>query len=320
VSAEGPGVLRDERLEHGITAVDTGFVRPQFDAAWLVVEEGRAAFIDTGTNAAVPRLLAALYAQGLEPAAVDWVIPTHIHLDHAGGAGLLMQHLPNARMVVHARGAKHMVDPSQLLEGVRAVYGDEVVRRDYGELVAVPADRVLAAQDGQVVQLGKRPLLLLDTPGHARHHLCVWDEASRGCFTGDTLGISYREFHTGHWHYALPSSSPVQYDPVALRASVARLLALRPAAAYITHFGAVTAVEAQADMVVRQSDAMAQLTRSLRGAADFAPRLRDGLRAIYLAEARARGVGLTDAEILALLEADVELNAQGLAIWIAQEA
>ena len=315
-----PAVLRDERLDHGITAVDTGFVRAQFDAAYLVVQEGRAAIIDTGTNAAVPRLLAALAAQGLEPAAVDWVIPTHIHLDHAGGAGLLMQHLPNARLVVHARGARHMVDPSQLMAGVRAVYGDEVVRRDYGELVAIPSDRVLPAQDGQVVHLGRRPLLLLDTPGHARHHLCIWDEASRGCFTGDTLGISYREFHTGQWHYALPSSSPVQYDPLALRASVARLLALRPAAAYITHFGAVTAVDAQADMVVRQSDAMAQLTRSLRGAADFGLRLRDGLRAIYLAEARGRGVGLADADILALLEADVELNAQGLAIWVAQES
>jgi glyoxylase-like metal-dependent hydrolase (beta-lactamase superfamily II) len=315
-----PAVLRDERLDHGITAVDTGFVRPQFDAAWLVVEEGRAAIIDTGTHAAVPRLLAALAAQGLEPAAVDWVIATHIHLDHAGGAGLLMQHLPDARLVVHARGARHMIDPSQLMAGVRGVYGEEVVRRDYGELVAIPADRVVAAQDGQVVQLAGRPLLLLDTPGHARHHLCVWDEASRGCFTGDTLGISYREFHNRHWHYALPSSSPVQYDPVALRVSVARLLALRPAAAYITHFGAVTAVDAQADMVLRQSDAMAQLTRNLRGAADFELRLREGLRAIYLAEARGRGVGLADADILALLEADVELNAQGLAIWIEQEA
>lgn len=313
-------MLRDERLGHGITAVDTGFVRPQFDAAYLVVEEGRAAIIDTGTNAAVPRLLAALAAQGLEPGAVDWVIPTHIHLDHAGGAGLLMRHLPNARMVVHARGARHMVDPSQLLAGVRSVYGDEVVRRDYGELLPVPAERVVAAQDGHVVHLARRPLLLLDTPGHARHHLCVWDEASRGCFTGDTLGVSYREFHNAQWHYALPSSSPVQYDPVALRASVARLLALRPAVAYITHFGAVTAVEAQADMVLRQSDAMAELTRRLHGAAGFEQRLREGLREIYLAEARRCGVGMADSEILALVEADVELNAQGLAVWIGQEA
>jgi glyoxylase-like metal-dependent hydrolase (beta-lactamase superfamily II) len=317
---EGAPALQDERLAHGVTVVDTGFVRPQFDAAYLLVEEGRAAIIDTGTNAAVPRLLQALAAQGVAPDAVDWVIPTHIHLDHAGGAGLLMSQLPNARMVVHARGARHMVDPSQLMAGVRAVYGDEVVARDYGELVPVPAERVTAAEDGMVLHLARRPLRLLDTPGHARHHLCVWDEASRGCFTGDTLGISYREFHTPQWHYAVPSSSPVQYDPVALRASVARLLALRPPVAYITHYGAVTQVEEQADMVVRQSDAMAALTRRLHGTPDFDARLREGLRAIYLAEARARGVGLPDAQIQDLLAPDVELNAQGLAIWAGQSA
>jgi glyoxylase-like metal-dependent hydrolase (beta-lactamase superfamily II) len=306
----------EERLGHGIAVVDTGFVRPRFDACYLVVEAGRAAVIDTGTNAAVPRILAALAAQGLEAAAVDWVIATHIHLDHAGGAGLLMQHLPNARLVVHARGARHMVDPSRLMAGVRAVYGDEVARRDYGELAAVPAERVLAAGEGQVVQLARRPLRLLDTPGHARHHLCIWDEASRICFTGDTLGVSYREFHERGWHYALPSSSPVQYDPVALRASVARVLALRPAAVCVTHYGAIAEVEAQADMVLRQSDAMAALAQSLRDAADFDARLREGLRAIYRREARAQRVGLDDAEVLALLAGDVELNAQGLAIWL----
>jgi glyoxylase-like metal-dependent hydrolase (beta-lactamase superfamily II) len=307
---------RDECLAHGITVVDTGFLRPRFDAAYLVVEEGRAAVIDTGTNAAVPRILAALAAQGLAPADVDWVIPTHIHLDHAGGAGLLMQHVPNARLVVHARGARHMVDPSQLLAGVRAVYGEEVARRDYGELVPVAAGRVMAAEDGMVVHLARRPLRLLDTPGHARHHLCVWDEASRGVFTGDTLGMAYPEIHNARWHYALPSSSPVQYDPAALRESVARLLALRPARAYVTHYGAIDGVEAQADMVVRQSDAMAALAQSLRDAPRFDERLRDGLRAIYLAEARARGVGLRDAEFLELLRLDVELNAQGLAVWV----
>ena len=308
--------LQDERLDHGITVVDTGFVRPQFDAAYLLVQDGRAAVIDTGTNAAVPRILAAIAAQGLEPADVDWVVPTHIHLDHAGGAGLLMRHLPRARLVVHARGARHLVDPSQLWAGVTGVYGEEIARRDYGELVPVAAERVIAADDGLVLHLAGRPLRLLDTPGHARHHLCIWDEASRGCFTGDTLGVSYREFRNGRWHYALPSSSPVQYDPVALRASVARVLALRPAAVYVTHYGAVEHVEAQADMIVRQSDAMAALARSLHHAPDFELRLREGLRGIYLAEAKARGVGLGDSEFLELVAPDVELNAQGLAVWL----
>src|SRR6476619_5543173 len=96
-----------ERLAHGIHVVDTGFHRPLFDAAYLIVERGRAAFIDTGTNDAVPRLLAALAGAGVRVDAVDYVIATHVHLDHAGGAGLLMQQLPNAMLVVHRRGARH---------------------------------------------------------------------------------------------------------------------------------------------------------------------------------------------------------------------
>jgi len=112
-----------ERLDHGVTVIDTGFQRPGFDAAYLVVEQGRAAFVDSGSYLAVPRMMAALKAQGLDAQAVDWVILTHVHLDHAGGAGLLMQQLPQARLAVHARGARHMIDPTQLMAGVRAVYG-----------------------------------------------------------------------------------------------------------------------------------------------------------------------------------------------------
>ncbi|MET0519466.1 MAG: MBL fold metallo-hydrolase [Burkholderiaceae bacterium] len=140
-----------EPLGHGIYAIDTGFQRPRFDAAYLIVEAGRAAFIDTGTNHAVPRLLAALESLGLTPDCVDWVIPTHVHLDHAGGVGLLMQSLPQARALVHPRGVRHMVDPRALWMGALAVYGDEEMQRSYGKLVAVPEERVQASSDGQVI-------------------------------------------------------------------------------------------------------------------------------------------------------------------------
>jgi glyoxylase-like metal-dependent hydrolase (beta-lactamase superfamily II) len=118
-----------ETLGDGIHAVDTGFHRPRFDAAYLIVEGGRAAFIDTGTNHAVPRLLGTLAELGLAPEDVDYVIPTHVHLDHAGGAGLLMQSLPRATMLVHPRGARHMVDPLALYLSAQAVYGAEEIQR-----------------------------------------------------------------------------------------------------------------------------------------------------------------------------------------------
>ena len=133
-----------QSLSGGVFVIDTGFHRPMFDASFLLVEDGRAAFIDTGTNFAVPRLLAALADLGLAPAAVDYVIPTHVHLDHAGGAGLLMQSLPNATLLVHPRGARHMIDPQALYQGALAVYGQAEMDSAYGSLVAVPAERVQA--------------------------------------------------------------------------------------------------------------------------------------------------------------------------------
>ncbi|HTH66793.1 MAG TPA: MBL fold metallo-hydrolase, partial [Rhodanobacter sp.] len=101
----------------GIHTIDTGFVRPRFDAAYLVLENRRGAFIDCGTNFAVPRMLAALDEAGISAAEVDWLILTHVHLDHAGGAGELIARLPNAKLVVHPRGARHMIDPSVLWAG-----------------------------------------------------------------------------------------------------------------------------------------------------------------------------------------------------------
>ncbi len=159
----------------GIHTIDTGFVRPRFDAAYLVVENGRGAFIDCGTNHSVPRMLAALDDTGLAPNDVDWLILTHVHLDHAGGAGELIAKLPNARLAVHPRGARHMIDPSKLWAGASAVYGEEVMEREYGRLRPIPAERVTEAIDGHVIDLAGRPLRCIDTPGHAKHHLSVYD-------------------------------------------------------------------------------------------------------------------------------------------------
>ncbi len=305
-----------QRLDHGISVVDTGFVRPRFDASFLIVENGRAAFVDTGPNSAVPRLLAALEAHGLERDAVDYVIPTHVHLDHAGGAGLLMRELPQAKLVVHPRGARHLIDPSVLMEGVRAVYGAEVAARDYGELVPIPADRVITTTEGMVIELGGRPLRFADTPGHARHHHCIWDEASRGWFTGDTFGIVYPELHTPRGPYIVPAAAPVQFDQEALHESVARLLAQRPDFMYLTHYGAVRAAETLAVQFLAQVDAMADAARSLAGAPGRHDKLRRAFGDIYIGELRRCGSTQPEEWLRGLLETDIELNAQGLGTWL----
>jgi glyoxylase-like metal-dependent hydrolase (beta-lactamase superfamily II) len=301
-----------QQLDHGITVVDTGFVRPRFDASFLLVENGRAAFIETGPNSAVPRLLATLAALGLERDAVDFVIPTHVHLDHAGGAGLLMHELPRAKLVIHPRGARHMIDPSVLMEGVRAVYGDEVAARDYGELMPIPAERVITTTEGMVIELGGRPLRFADTPGHARHHHCIWDEASRGWFTGDTFGIVYPELQP----YIVPACAPVQFDQAALHESVERLLAQQPELMYLTHYGAVRNAETLALQCMAQVDAMAEAARALVSAPGRHEQLKRAFGDIYIAELRRSGSTKSEEYLRDILATDIELNAQGLGTWL----
>jgi glyoxylase-like metal-dependent hydrolase (beta-lactamase superfamily II) len=305
-----------EDLGSGIHAIDTGFVRPFFDASHLVVERGRAAFVDVGTAFSVPVLLGALESLGLARDAVDYVILTHVHLDHAGGAGQLMRELPAARLVAHPRGARHMIDPSMLWAGATAVYGEAKMRRDYGALLPVDPARVVEAPDGVTLELAGRPLLFLDTPGHARHHFCVWDETSRSMFTGDTFGLAYPELASPRGAFVMPTTTPVQFEPDALLASIDRLLGFEPRAMLLTHYSRVSEVERLAQDLRRQVRELEALGRAAAGAADRAARLRQGMREHVLGWVRDHGTPLTTAEVDALVAVDVELNAQGLEAWL----
>lgn len=318
--SQAPADIPFETLDHGIVVIDTGFVRPRFDAAYLMVEGRHAAFIDNGTNDAMPRLLQSLEQQNLAPEAVQYVIVTHVHLDHAGATGQLMRRCPKARLVVHPRGARHMVDPRALVEGASAVYGADEVRRTYGVLEPVEPHRVLETHDGLVLELGGRPLRFLDTPGHARHHHCVWDEASAGWFTGDTFGLSYPEFEAPLGRYALPTTTPVQFEPEPLKASIARMLETEPQRMYLTHYGCVEQVERLAALLLEQIDAMVEIGLRLREAPARHEALKQALAALYRDRLRTQRSALDDASIATLLAMDVELNAQGLGVWLDREA
>ncbi|HSC09897.1 MAG TPA: MBL fold metallo-hydrolase [Rhodanobacteraceae bacterium] len=303
-------------FDHGISAIDTGFFRPRFDASHLIVENGRAAFVDTGTNYSVPRLLAELETKRIPVDAVDYVILTHVHLDHAGGAGLLMQQLPNARAVIHPRGVRHMVDPGALIAGATAVYGADEVRASYGELVPIPAERIITANDEHRVDLAGRELLCIDTPGHARHHICIWDARSQAFFPGDTFGLSYREFDTDNGAFILPTSTPVQFEPDALHASIERMLGFKPQQMFLTHYSRVTDVERLARDLHEQIDAMVAIARKHAGDADRHARIMEDLAQLYMARVRAHGCMLDEATIRDVLVMDIELNAQGLEVWL----
>jgi len=304
-------------FDHGISAIDTGFFRPQFDASHLIVEGGHAAFVDVGTNHSVPRLLAALEEKGIAPDAVDYVILTHVHLDHAGGAGALMQRLPNARAVVHPRGARHMIDPARLVAGATAVYGAEQMQRSYGELVPVDADRVDIAEDGHVIDLGGRELLCLDTPGHARHHMSIHDARSEAFFPGDTFGLSYREFDTDRGAFILPTTTPVQFDPDALHASIERMLGYSPRQMFLTHYSRVGDVARLAQDLHRRIDEMVAIANAHADDGDARHvNIAAALADRYISWADAHGCKFDDARVRELLAMDIELNSQGLGVWL----
>ncbi len=307
--------------EHGISVIDAHYQHPGLAALYLLVEGGQAAFIDTGTSHSVPDALDVLRQKGLAPESVAYVIPTHAHLDHAGGAGEMMRRFPNARLVAHPRAARHLIDPTKLIAGVTEVYGAEAVTRSFGEVVPVPAERVTEAPDGFTLSLGGRALLFLDTPGHARHHFCVWDERSRGIFTGDTFGVSYRELDTENGEFVFPTTTPVQFDPEALHASIDRLVGLCPKALYLTHFGRITGIERAARQMHNLIDRFAAMAQALGDAGtERHARLIQGQREILWPRLRAHGCRLGADQLGLLLDMDLELNAQGLGVWLDRDS
>jgi glyoxylase-like metal-dependent hydrolase (beta-lactamase superfamily II) len=307
------------RHPHGITAIDCEYLYPGHAAAHLIVDDGRAAFVDVGTNFSVPHLLAGLDELGVARERVDYLLLTHVHLDHAGGAGALMRELPNARAFVHPRGAPHLIDPGKLIAGSKVVYGEARYAQLYGELVPIPAARVHEVADGERVRLGARTLELIHTPGHALHHYAVVDGAHASIFPGDTFGISYRALDTERGAFIFPTTTPTQFDPGQLVASIDRMLGYRPDSMYLMHYSRVREVPRLGDSLRRQVQELAALAQAHAADADPAAGIRAGMLARWLEAARAHGCRQSAAELTELLAGDLELNTQGLAVWLGRQ-
>lgn len=305
---------------HGVLALDSGYGGAGMAAIHFVIHEGEVAIIDTAHNAAVPRVLGALAAAGVAPECVRWVMLTHIHLDHAGGAGSLMCALPNAKLLVHPRGARHMIDPSRLWQSTCEVYGAQKAFELYGRLAPVPQERVVEAVDGMVVTLAGREFEILDTPGHARHHICIYDRTSNAFFTGDTFGVSYRQLDAGGHASVIPATTPTQFDLQAAHRSIDRLLSYQPQAMFLTHYSRVMDVSRLGDDLHRLLDAFVAVAQAARGENEArCAEIRAGLEEIIREEAERQVWPLSVDEALRVLHEDLELNVQGLAFWVDEQ-
>ena len=309
------------RYDAGIYAVDAGYIRPQLVAIHLMVENGQAMVVDTASNACLPQTLAALDALGLSPADVAYVFLTHIHLDHAGGAGAMMQAFPEARLIVHPRGVRHMADPAKLFAAVQAVYGEAEAHHLYGELLPIAEERIIAASDGYAFDLNGRPLVCLDTPGHARHHLCLHDSRSNSLFTGDIFGLSFRELDVEGRPSVIPTTTPTQFEPAIMHQSVDRIRSFQPDALYLTHFSRVQDVQRLGDDLHRLIDAHVEIAeRERQSGPEREARILAGLWALMADEAQRQGWRLPVEQWREVLKMDIELNAQGLDFWLGQHS
>jgi glyoxylase-like metal-dependent hydrolase (beta-lactamase superfamily II) len=302
--------------DSGVSAIDADYLRPGLAAIHLVVEDGRAALVDTGTSSSVAGVMEVLRGKNLAPEDVAYVFVTHIHLDHAGGAGEFMHRFPHAKLVVHPRGARHMADPARLVASAMTVYGEAEFKRMYGIIRPVDAKRIVEAPDGFRLDFNGRPLLFLDTPGHARHHYCIFDEQNQSFFTGDTFGISYREFDVDGMEFVFPTTTPVQFDPMATHASLDRLMSYNPSYAFLTHYGRIGNLPRHAAEVHDLVDAHVAIAEKLRNVPERHTALVEELGELLLRRVIAHGCKLPEEEIRNLLELDVGLNAQGLENWL----
>ncbi|MEZ4318797.1 MAG: MBL fold metallo-hydrolase [Myxococcota bacterium] len=297
-----------------VHTLDCDYMGPGVAAAYLLHDGDEAAFVETNTSRAVPKLLDALAAAGLSAEQVRYVVVTHIHLDHAGGAGALMQHLPNATLLAHPRAAPHAIDPSRIVAGATEVYGADRFAGLYGDVVPVPAERVRALDDDATVPFGHTTLRFLHTRGHANHHFCVLDEGGGGIFTGDSFGIVYPALQA-EGLFAFPSTSPTDFDGPAALASIRRIVGTGAETAWLTHFGPQRDLRGIASQMTTMLEASMALVHRAEGLEDAE---LDGffareVQAVF--DAKVGRAQLPD-DADRWLALDIDLNAQGLAFAV----
>ena len=308
------------QLDFNITQLDTGLMGPNIVACYLIEgkdEQGNSeyAIIETGNYETTTHLINYLKQQNISKESIRYVIPTHVHLDHAGGASSLMEALPNAKLVMHPKGARHMIDPSKLIAGATAVYGEVFFKKMYGEIKPVPEHRVIIAEDNTTLSIGNRELLFRDTPGHANHHFCIWDKTSQGWFTGDTFGLAYPSLDTDKGHFLFPTTSPVQFDPLRLISSIELLMSQQPKFMYLTHFGRIHVNESNSSNLIQQINSYVEIIESVSETERTAEHL-EILLTDYTTDLLVKhGCQLSPEDINKALRLDIKLNSQGLLIW-----
>jgi len=247
-------------LGHDVFQIDTRMAGYDGITAGYLIRGERPCLVETGTAPSAPVVRDALAGLGIGPSDLATVVVTHIHLDHAGGAGDIARMFPAAQVVVHEHGARHLADPSRLMASARMVYGDELDGL-FGTLAPTPADRITAVGQTAAIDLGGgRRLDSHHTPGHARHHVGLIDSASGDLYVGDAAGVYIPE--TGDLR---PATPPPDFDLATALASLRTFAALRPTRLLFSHYGPVDAVTETLDRAAEEINVWVDETRRAHG-------------------------------------------------------
>lgn len=301
-----------------VVTIDCEYLFPRFAAAYLVTDGKRAIIIDNNTAHSVPIILDALKAEGLSPEQVDYLIVTHVHLDHAGGSSLLMRECPGATLLSHPRAVPHLVDPTKLVSSARQVYGDAQFEKLYGRIDPIAPERVRAMEDGEKLAWQGTELKFIYTRGHANHHFCILlSEGGKpqSIFTGDSFGLAYPDLQQAGL-FIFPTTSPTDFDAEQARLSIDRIRESGAQVAYPTHFGPVRELDEAARQLREGIDFSETLLNSAIQSAEPDDKLDEfceaRMRAHYADLFKRRGMRW-DERAQELLDLDLELNAAGIA-------
>ncbi len=300
-----------------IRTIDCNYLYPQHTASYLMIEGGDAAFFETNTVHAVPKLLSTLKENNLKPKQVKYIVVTHVHLDHSGGASLLAKMCPNATILAHEKAAKHIIDPKNLVKGAISIYGEAKFKRLYGKITGIEAERVRIMADKEKLSFGNRELLFIYTAGHAWHHFCIYDSSTEAVFAGDSFGLSYPILNRGGKTFIFPSTSPTGFDAVEARKSLKKILRTGTKKVYLTHYGAYENIEKHAETLMAFIDDMELIQNraidsKLKGSA-LKRFCHNEITKFFEKQLHLRGLNHAGL-IKDLLKTDIELNATGIAL------
>lgn len=295
-----------QALDYTITCIDTKHMRPDFVACYLVQSGNDYAIIDAGVKLSVPHILQVLKKKNISLEQISYLMPTHCHLDHAGGVGELLTHLPNAQVVAHPSCAKHLINPTDLETAVRKVYGNHFYDANIGGITPIAEQRIILAEN-QTLDLNGRKLQLIETYGHCYHHYVIYDETSNGVFSGDTLGVCYKELNT-YKTLIFPPTTPTQFDPENWIQTIDNLTDLGIDKAYLTHYNQIHWDAKLAEQLKRRIKDFCIIAKGCKNDEHRVSTIQNKL-AEYLNDD-------FTSEQLKLLRADLILCAQGLDYWL----